>query len=61
MRKKGSLVLVMLFLVIGVVAVLAVTYPELQQSIKEFLDKVYQGIAGALTAVFRPFIDAFTK
>jgi len=60
MRKSGSmgkLILMLLLLCIGVAAVLAVTYPNLQVEFKTFLENLWTGIRN----FFEPFIDHFRR
>ncbi|MCL2298570.1 MAG: hypothetical protein FWC27_00285 [Firmicutes bacterium] len=51
--------LVVLLLAAGVIAVLCVTYPELQQNIKEFLENFFHGIGNFFKEIFKPVESAF--
>ena len=57
--KIIKLLLVILLLAVAVMAVLSVTYPEMQQGIKEFLEGLYQRFSEAFGAIFKPVGDAF--
>jgi len=57
MKNSGKFIMMMLLLAIGVLAVLCVTYPELQSGIKEFLENLWAGIRH----FFAPFIDHFRQ
>jgi len=62
MRRRsgaGTFVLVVLLLAAGVIAVLCVTYPELQQNIKEFLENFFHGIGNFFKEIFKPVESAF--
>ena len=59
MKKSGSFILAAVLLVVAVVAVLCVTYPEVQQPIKEFLENTGKAIGNFFAALFKPIKDAF--
>jgi len=61
MKKTGGFILMAILLVVAVFAVLCVTYPELQQPIKEFMENTGKGIGNFFGALFEPIKKAFVR
>jgi len=61
MKHFGKFALVMVLLAVAVIAVLCVTYPELQQTFKDFLANLWAGVCKLFEYIISPFREAFAR
>ena len=61
MKNLGTFIIVIVLIAVAVLAVLCVTYPELQEPIKVSLENTGKAIGNFFNAFFEPIKKAFVK